>query len=147
MAEVVPVELLMPPSSKGGLAPQPAAQPERQPLALQGHLPVVPVDARGPVKFPQIVVFAEEDQVPPQCKEGKEVGLTKVGVAGVGTTDEFRDIPGWAKGTVAGKTVWYDKIPIRRVWSVCVVGRKGRAPPPHKVVTFPAWGLVRTPQG
>ena len=70
------------------------------------------------------------------------MGLTKAGATGVGgTTDQYKDIIGCGKTSINGRQTWYSGVSIRRVWSVCVVGRKNRGHmEPYREVKFPAWG-------
>ena len=131
MPSSVPLELLLAASGLGGRAAVlPADTLEPQPLALQGSGAVAVVAPGGPIEFPLITAFPDEDQAPPRCSKGLPLGLTKAGATGVGgTTDEFKDIIGCGKTSINGRETWYSGVSIRRVWSVCVVGHKNRGAP------------------
>ena len=147
MPSVVPLELLSAASGLGGpAAVLPAGNLDPQPLALQGGGAVAVVGPGDTIKFPPITDFSAVDQVPPRCSKGLPVGLTKVGATGVGgTTDQYEDWTGCGKTSILGRETWYSGVSIRKVWSVCVVGRKNRgAIEPFREVKFPAWGLLRT---
>ena len=147
MPTVEPLVLLSAASGLGGPAAVPPADNlDPQPLALQGGGAVAVVGPGDTFEFPPITDFSEADQVPPRCSKGLPLGLTKVGATGVGgTTDQYEDWTGCGKTSILGRETWYEGVSIRKVWSVCVVGRKNRgAIEPFREVKFPAWGLLRT---
>ena len=147
MPTVEPLALLSAASGLGGPAAVPPADNlDPQPLALQGGGAVAVVGPGDTIEFPPITDFSAVDQVPPRCSKGLPVGLTKVGATGVGgTTDQYEDWTGCGKTSILGRETWYEGVSIRKVWSVCVVGRKNRgAIEPFREVKFPAWGLLRT---
>ena len=88
----------------------------------------------------QLHAFLDEDRAPPPDAKGKDLGVTKLR-GNQGTTDKYHDTNGWMKVVHHGKAKWFNGCPIRRMWEVCDVGRKGHGEYVPRTINFPSLQL------